>query len=118
MKRLAMTNREKFLHLIAHPNIAYILFMVGVYGIIFEVTHPGAIYPGVIGAVALILAFVSFSVLPINIAGLILLAGAFIMFALELKIVSHGLLTLGGTILMILGSLMLIDSTDPSDRVT
>lgn len=118
VKRLAMSWQEKALHLIAHPNIAYILFMIGVYGVIFEVTHPGAIYPGAVGAVALILAFMSFSVLPINVAGLVLLAGAFVMFALELKIVSHGLFTLGGTILMILGSLMLIDSTDPSFRVS
>ncbi|MEW5945231.1 MAG: nodulation protein NfeD [bacterium] len=113
-----MTSRERFLHVIAHPNIAYILFIVGVYGIIFEVTHPGAIAPGVIGAIALILAFTAFQVLPINLAGLLFLIGAFIMFILEVKIVSHGLLTLGGTVLMVLGSLMLIDSTDPAFRIS
>ncbi|MEW6202139.1 MAG: nodulation protein NfeD [bacterium] len=116
--REQMTMRERFLHIIAHPNIAYILFIVGVYGIIFEVTHPGVIVPGVVGAVSLILAFTAFQVIPINTAGLVLLIGAAILFILEVKIVSHGLLTLGGTTLMILGSLLLVDSTDPSYRIS
>lgn len=118
LRRLGMITRERFLHMIAHPNIAYILFMIGVYGLIFEVTHPGAIGPGAVGAVALVLAFTAFQVIPINTAGLILLVGAFVLFIIEVKVASHGLLTAGGTILLILGSLMLVDSSDPSFRIS
>ncbi len=114
---VAMSLREKFFSIIGHPNIAYILLMIGVYALIFEVTHPGTVVPGVIGAVCLVLAFTSFQVIPINTIGLLLIVGAVVMFMLEIKIVSHGLLTIGGIALMILGSLMLIDSTDPAMQI-
>jgi len=110
---IKMNFREKLLNFISDPNIAYILLMIGIYGIIFELSNPGAIFPGVIGAISLILAFYSLQALPINYAaaGLILLG--VILFILELKITSHGLLTLGGIICFILGSLMLFDTANP-----
>ena len=110
---IKMNFRERLLNFISDPNIAYILLMIGIYGIIFELSNPGAIFPGVIGVISLILAFYSLQALPINYAaaGLILLG--VILFILELKITSHGLLTLGGIICFILGSLMLFDTANP-----
>ena len=83
--------------------------MLGFYGIYFELSNPGAIFPGVLGAIFLILAFFAFQVLPINYAGLALIILGIILFILEVKIVSYGLLTIGGIVAMIFGSLMLID---------
>lgn len=117
VEKLPMSLREKFFSIIGHPNIAYILLMIGVYALIFEVTHPGAIVPGVIGALCLVIAFTSFQVIPINTIGLLLIIGAVVMFILEINIVSHGLLTIGGIVLMILGSLMLVDSADPAMQI-
>ncbi len=117
IEKIDMSFREKFFQTVGHPNIAYILFMVGVYGIIFEVTHPGTIAPGVIGAVCLIIAFTAFQVIPINTIGLLMIVGAFVLFLLEIKVVSHGLLTAGGIALMVFGSLMLVDSADPVMRI-
>ncbi len=108
-----MSFRLKFLNFLSNPNIAYILLMIGIYGIIFELSNPGAIFPGVIGAVSLILAFYSLQTLPINYAaaGLILLG--IILFVLELKFTSYGLLTLGGIVCFVLGSIMLFDTANP-----
>lgn len=103
-----MTLSQKILRMIADPNIAYILLMIGLYGLLFELYNPGSIFPGVIGIISLILAFYSLHTLPLNFAGLSLIILSIILFILELKIVSHGLLTIGGTISLILGSLMLI----------
>ncbi len=99
---------QKLLSLISDPNIAYILFMLGIYGLIFELYSPGAIFPGVIGTICLILAFYAMHTLPINYAGLALIIVGIILFILEIKIVSHGLLTIGGIISLVLGSMMLI----------
>jgi membrane-bound serine protease (ClpP class) len=101
---------EKILNIISDPNIAYILFMLGVYGLMFELYSPGAIFPGIVGVIALILAFYTMQALPINYAGLALIIFAVILFLLEIKIVSHGLLAIGGTISLLLGSMMLIRS--------
>ncbi|MGC8796739.1 NfeD family protein [Thermodesulfovibrio sp.] len=111
--KIEMNFRERLLNFISDPNIAYILLMIGIYGIIFELSNPGSILPGIIGAISLILAFYSLQTLPINYAaaGLILLG--VILFILELKIASHGLLTLGGIICFILGSIMLFDTANP-----
>ena len=106
---LEMNFQQKLLSLLSDPNIAYILFMIGLYGILFELYNPGSIFPGVIGFISLILAFYSLHTLPINYAGLALIIFAVILFILEIKIVSHGLLTIGGVVSLILGSLMLID---------
>jgi len=103
-----MGTMEKLLNLLSDPNIAYILLMLGMYGLLFELYSPGAIFPGIIGVIALILAFYSMQTLPINYAGLALIIFAVILFLLEIKIVSHGLLAIGGTVSLLLGSLMLI----------
>jgi membrane-bound serine protease (ClpP class) len=104
-----MNLRYKILEKISNPNVAYILMMLGFYGLFFELSNPGAIFPGVVGAVCLILAFFALQVLPINYAGLLLILVAIVLFIMEVKITSFGLLTIGGIVAMLLGSLMLID---------
>lgn len=106
---LEMTFSQKLLSLLSDPNIAYILLMIGIYGIFFELYNPGSIFPGVVGFISLILAFYSLHTLPVNYAGVVLIIFAFILFIAEIKVVSHGLLTIGGIISLILGSIMLID---------
>jgi len=101
--------REKFLQTLADPNIAYILMMIGILGIIMEFLHPGAIFPGVAGATCLILSLFSLQVVPFTLAGVFLIILAVIFFLLEIKVTSYGALTIGGVIALILGSLMLID---------
>ncbi|MEJ7828106.1 MAG: nodulation protein NfeD [Segetibacter sp.] len=106
--RVEMSFAEKFLDMISDPNIAYILMMLGFYGLLFELYSPGAVAPGVIGGICLILAFYSMHTLPINYAGLALIIFAIILFVLEVKIISHGVLGIGGVIAFALGSMMLI----------
>lgn len=101
--------RDKVLKTISDPNIAYILMMIGLAGLYFELSHPGAIFPGVIGAISLILAFFSFQTLPVNYAGLLLILLAIILFIAEVKITSYGLLSIGGLVSMTLGSIMLFE---------
>ncbi len=103
-----MTIGQKLLRLISDPNIAYILLMIGLYGLLFELYNPGSIFPGVIGIISLILAFYALHTLPVNFAGIALIIVGIILFVLETQIVSHGLLTIGGLVSFILGSLMLI----------
>ncbi len=107
---LRMPWHDKVLHLIGDPNIAYILLFIGFYALIFEVTHPGAVLPGVIGALSLILFFFSFQILPFSVAGLVLIFLGIGLLILELFIVSHGVLTIGGAISLLLGSFMLMGS--------
>ncbi len=109
---------HRFLEVITQPDIALILFSIGGLGIILELYNPGAILPGVVGAISLILAFYSFQTLPINYAGLALIILAMILFIAEIKVVSHGLLTVGGIISFFLGGLMLVDTIDPSLKVS
>ncbi len=109
-RSLEMSWRFRFLDIISNPSIAYILLMLGIYGIFFELSNPGAILPGVVGGIFLILAFYALQMLPINFAGLALILFAIILFIAEIKVVSHGLLSVGGVISLFLGSLMLIDS--------
>jgi membrane-bound serine protease (ClpP class) len=116
--RQGMGIRHKILNLISDPNIAYILMLLGFYGLFFELTNPGAVFPGIIGGISLILAFYSFQTLPVNYAGLLLIILAVILFILEIKIVSHGALTIGGIISMVLGSLMLFESSAPFMRLS
>ncbi len=106
---LEMTFAQKLLSVLSNPNIAYILLMIGIYGIFFELYNPGALFPGIIGGICLILAFYSMHTLPVNYAGLALIILSIILFLLEIKIVSHGALTIGGVISLFLGSMMLID---------
>jgi membrane-bound serine protease (ClpP class) len=110
VKTIPMSFRDKLLSILSDPNIALILFMLGVYGLIFEFWSPGAIFPGVIGGICLILAFFAFQMLPINYAGIALILLGIIMFIAEIKITSYGILSIGGVISLLLGSLMLIDS--------
>ena len=105
--------RDKVLSVISNPTIAYILLILGMAGMYFELSTPGAILPGVLGGICLILAFYAFQTLPINYAGLLLIILGVILFIAEVTVVSHGILTIGGMTAMILGSLMLIDSPAP-----
>jgi membrane-bound serine protease (ClpP class) len=117
-RRIEMNLRMRILNLISDPNIAYILLLLGFYGIFFELTNPGTIFPGVVGAISLILAFYSLQTLPVNYAGLLLIILAIILFVLEIKVASYGLLTIGGALCMIIGSLMLFESTQPFFRLS
>jgi len=109
-KPIKMSWREKLLDVISNPQIAYYLLMLGGMGIFFELSNPGAILPGVVGGIFLILAFYALQVLPVNYAGLALILFAIILFIAEIKVVSHGLLAVGGVISLFLGSLMLFRS--------
>ena len=107
-----MTWRDRILDQLSNPNLAYIFLMLGIYGIFFELSNPGAIFPGVVGAILLILAFYSMQTLPVNYAGLLLILLALLLFILEVKITSYGLLTIAGIISMAIGSLMLFKSPE------
>ena len=113
-----MNARQRILTIISSPNVAYILMMLGMLGIFFELSTPGAILPGVIGGISLILAFFAFQTLPVNYAGVLLILLSLVLFIAEIKIVSHGMLTVGGIIAMVLGSLLLFESPEPSMRVS
>jgi len=110
--------RDRFLNLITDPNIAYILLMLGMLGLFFELANPGVILPGVIGGISLILAFFAFQSLPLNFAGLLLILFGIVLLVAEIKVVSHGVLTIGGIIAILLGSVMLIDTPEVSLRVS
>jgi len=110
--------RDKILNIISNPNVAYLLMLLGFYGIFFELTNPGTIFPGVVGAACLILAFYSFQTLPVNYAGLLLIILAIVLFILEIKVTSFGLLAFGGIVSMLLGSIMLFDSPLPFLRIS
>ncbi|MEO7210717.1 MAG: NfeD family protein, partial [Chitinophagaceae bacterium] len=93
------------------PNIAYLLMMLGFYGILFELFSPGAIFPGIAGVISLILGFYAMSMLPVNYAGIGLIIFGIALFLLEIKITSHGLLTIGGIISVLIGSMILFRSS-------
>jgi membrane-bound serine protease (ClpP class) len=118
VKRIGIGWKDKILETISNPTIAYILFTLAMWGLFFELSNPGSILPGVVGGICLILAFFAFQTLPINYAGILLMILAVILFIAEVKVVSHGLLTIGGIISMIFGSLMLINSPEPYMRVS
>lgn len=109
--------RTKILKTISDPNIAYILMMIGIAGIYFELSHPGAIFPGVVGAISLVLAFFAFQTLPVNYAGFLLILLAVVFFIMELKITSYGLLSVAGVLSFLLGSIMLFEGDSPEMRV-
>ncbi|HAD81643.1 MAG: serine protease [Candidatus Edwardsbacteria bacterium RIFOXYD12_FULL_50_11] len=116
--QVEMNWRDRILSIISNPNIAYILFMAGLLGLYFEFSNPGAIFPGVVGAISLILAFFSFQTLPVNYAGMLLIILAIVLFILDVKIASHGILSIGGIVAMFLGSVMLFQTPDPAMRVS
>ncbi|MDO9528947.1 MAG: nodulation protein NfeD [Syntrophales bacterium] len=114
----AMGLREKILTTLSNPNIAYLLLMIGLAGLYFEFAHPGVVLPGVIGGISLILSFYALQTLPVNYAGVLLIIFGIILFIAEIKIISHGMLTVAGIISLILGSLMLFESPAPALRVS
>lgn len=114
VEELGMNPFQSFLHLLSDPNIAFILFTLGFYGIFFELQNPNYV-TGILGAFALILAFIGFGSLPLNIAGLLLIGLAVILFVLELTVTSGGLLTIGGLVAFALGASALY--TQPGDPV-
>jgi membrane-bound serine protease (ClpP class) len=109
-KDVTMSFRDQFLSIISNPNIAYILLMLGIYGLFFELANPGVILPGVIGGICIIMAFFALQMLPINYAGIALILLGIILFIAEVKITSYGMLSVAGVISLLLGSVMLIDS--------
>ena len=115
---LQETLRTKILRTISNPNIAYILMMIGLAGLYFELSHPGAIFPGVIGAISLILAFFAMQTLPVNYAGILLIVLAIIFFIMEMKIASYGLLSVAGIVSLLLGSLMLFEGDTPDMKLS
>ena len=118
VRRIEMSAFQRIRSTIAHPNIAILLMSLGSIGLIFEITHPGAIFPGVVGAICLILGLWAMSVLPINYAGLALLLVAGVLWVLEIKIPSFGMLTLAGAISFCLGAMMLFRDADPALRAS
>jgi membrane-bound serine protease (ClpP class) len=118
IKRISMTWRDRLLDAISHPQIAYLLFLLGMMGIYFEISNPGAILPGVVGGIAIILAFFALQVLPINYAGLALMVLGVILFIAEIKVTSYGLLSVGGIICLLMGSIMLIDNPTEYLRIS
>ena len=118
VKKVEIGFRDKFLNLITDPNIAYILMMIGMLGLFFELANPGVILPGVVGGISLILAFFAFQSLPINYAGLLLIVFGVVLLIAEIKVMSHGVLTIGGIVSMILGSLMLFEAPEADLRVS
>lgn len=109
--------RTRILRTISNPNLAYILLMIGLAGLYFELSHPGAIFPGVVGGIALILAFFALHTLPVNTTGILLILLAIIFFILELKVVSYGMLSVAGVVSLLLGSLMLFKGAGPQFQV-
>jgi membrane-bound serine protease (ClpP class) len=116
--RLPMDWQRRLLVLLADPNVAYLLLMVGLIGVFFELAHPGVIFPGVAGGISLILAFYALQALPVSAAGLLLILLAAVLFIAEVKVVSYGILGIGGTISLLLGSMMLVRSPLPWLRVS
>jgi membrane-bound serine protease (ClpP class) len=118
VKRIEMSFRYRVLSILSNPNVAYLLLLLGFYGLFFELSNPGSIFPGVLGAIFLVLAFFSFQMLPINYAGVLLIALAVGFFITEIWVTSGGLLTVGGVIAMFFGSLMLIESPAPFLKIS
>ena len=110
---IEMSLRQRILSGVAHPNVAYLLLSLGTLAVTIELWSPGAILPGVVGGVSLLLAFFAFSVLPVNYAGLFLVLFGLLLFVLEIKVTSFGLLTAGGVVSLAFGSMILMDSTLP-----
>ena len=109
---------QKVLSRLSDPNIAYIIMMLGFYGLLFELFSPGAIFPGVVGVICLILAFYSMSSMPVNYAGLALIVFGIVLYLLEIKIVSHGILAIGGTVSVLLGSMILFRTTPAESYIS
>jgi len=117
VQTLEMSLKQRILDFIMDPNVAFILFAIGMLALYVEFNHPGAIVPGVVGFIFVLLAIFAFNILPTRHAALILIVAAFVMFILDAKFATHGALTVGGIALMILGALLLVDAPIPEMRV-
>jgi membrane-bound serine protease (ClpP class) len=115
---MEMNWRDRLLAVISDPNLAYIFFMLGLLGLYFEFSNPGAILPGVVGAISLILAFFAFQTLSVNYAGMLLILLSIVLFIIDVKAATHGVLTTGGIVAMFMGSVMLFNSPDPALRAS
>jgi membrane-bound serine protease (ClpP class) len=113
LRHVEMSLRQRLLSMLADPNVAYMLLLLGAAGLFFEISTPGVVLPGVIGGISLLLGLYALQMLPVNYAGLALIVLAIIMFIAEIKVTSYGALTIGGIIAMILGSLMLFEAPAP-----
>ena len=118
VKDIEMGLRHRILNAITNPNVAYILMMIGLLGLYFELSNPGLILPGVVGAICLVLAFYAFQTLSVNYAGLLLIGLAVLFFIAEIKVMSYGLLTVAGIVALTIGSLMLFESPLPFMRLS
>jgi membrane-bound serine protease (ClpP class) len=113
-----MSPSERVFQKLWRPEVMFILMLIAIYGIIGELSSPGAILPGVVGAIALILALYLAAILPVNVAGLVLIALAFALFIFDVYTPTHGVLTVGGIAAFLIGSLMLFDRADPLFRLS
>jgi len=113
-----MNWRQRWLSALAHPNIAYLLLSLGVLGLTIELWNPGSVLPGVAGGICLLLAFFTFQVLPVNYAGVLLILFGIVLFILEIKVVSYGVLSIGGVLSLLFGSMMLMDTSAPELKVS
>jgi membrane-bound serine protease (ClpP class) len=118
LQHVEMSWRQRLLSMLADPNVAYMLLLLGAAGLFFEISTPGVVLPGIIGGISLLLGLYALQLLPVNYAGLALIVLAIIMFIAEIKVTSYGALTIGGILAMILGSLMLFDAPAPLPGVS
>ena len=118
INQIEMGTRQKILAAISDPNIAYILLLIGLAGLYFEFSNPGAILPGVIGGISLLMAFFGLATLPVNYTGILLILFGIILFIAEIKVMSNGLLTIGGIISLAMGSLILFETPEPALRIS
>ncbi len=118
LAEIPMDTTEQFLSLLSDPNVGFILMTIAIYGIIFELSNPGSVFPGVLGVLALILAFVSFAVIEVNVAGLLFIGFSVILFIADIKVPSHGVLTAGGIASFVFGSLLLTEQHAPILRIS
>lgn len=118
LRLVSLTFAERLLLILSNPNIAYILLMIGVYGIFFELRNPGMLFPGIAGALCLILGLYALHVLPVNFAGVGFIVLSAVLFLLEIYVTSYGLLTIGGVAALVIGSVILFESNVPFLRVS
>lgn len=118
VRTIAPSLRERFLHVVGNPNVAYILMLIAIYGIIFELQNPGSVFPGVVGGIALILALFSFAVLPVNLAGVLLIVLGIALLVTDVFLPGHGILTVGGLIAFVIGSVILFETRSPVFRIS
>jgi membrane-bound serine protease (ClpP class) len=117
IREFPMTLKQRILAYLMDPNVAFILLAIGMLALYMEFNHPGAVVPGTVGVVFLLLAAFALNLLPVRFAAIAMILGAFVLFALEAKFASHGVLTIGGIALLTLGALMLVDGPIPEMRV-